>query len=67
MRCPSGVLTDALVSYVARGLTGSKAKERIVELIRERSDLSLARNTLPSAVKVNICYWQPNRRDFDVL
>ena len=55
------------VSYVARGLTGSKAKGRIVELIRERSDLSLARNTLPSAAKVNICYWQPNRRDFDVL
>jgi hypothetical protein len=55
------------VSYVARELTGSPAKEHIVELIRERSGVTLTRNTLPWALKVNICYWRPNRRDFDVL
>jgi len=55
------------VSYAARGLTGSSAKQRIVELIRQQSGLSLTRNTLPSAVKVNLCFWQPKTRDFDVL
>ena len=55
------------VSYSARGLVGSPAKCRILELIKQRSGLSLTRNTLPSATKINLCFWQPNRRDFDVL
>jgi len=55
------------VSYVARGLTGSAAKEHLVGMIRERSGLTLACTTPTSAMKVNICYWKPNRRDSDVL
>jgi len=62
-------LADVLigaVSYVARGQAGSSAKEGLVELIRQRSGLSLTRNTLPSATKVNLCYWRPRERDFNV-
>ena len=53
------------VSYVARGLAGSPAKQRVVELIRRRSGVSLTRNTLLMAKKVNICYWQPSLRAID--
>jgi len=63
-------MTDLLVgavSYAVRNLTGSPAKRQIVELVKQRSGLSLTRNTLPSATKFNLCFWQPNRRDFDVL
>lgn len=59
------------VSYVARGMTDSEgaspAKQRLVELIRERSKVALTHSTLPSETKVNVCYWRPNGRDFDVL
>jgi Protein of unknown function (DUF3800) len=54
------------VSYSARGLETSPAKVRLLELIRRRSGLSLTRNTLPSAIKFNLCFWQPKSRDFDV-
>ena len=54
------------VSYSARGLALSPAKQQIVELTKQRSDLSLTKNTLPSATKFNICFWRPNVRDFDV-
>ena len=40
--------------------------DEIVELIRQRSGLSLSRSTLPSANKLNLFFWQPNRRDLDV-
>jgi len=55
------------VSFVARGQAGSPAKRRIVELIKQKSGLSLTRSTLPGAVKVNLCFWRPGRRDLDVL
>ena len=63
-------LADVLIgttSYVSREMTGSSAKQRLVELVRKRSGVSLKRNTLPSATKVNLCYWRPRERGFDVL
>ncbi|MCK4624138.1 MAG: DUF3800 domain-containing protein [Phycisphaerae bacterium] len=48
------------VSYHARGLAGSPAKRRIVEMIQQRSGFSLDRNTLPSETRFNLCIWQPN-------
>jgi len=62
-------LADLLIgaiSYVARGLTDSPAKRRLVEVIRAQAGLSLTRNTLPWATKFNLCFWQPNRGEFDV-
>ncbi|MEZ4299028.1 MAG: DUF3800 domain-containing protein [Polyangiaceae bacterium] len=50
-------LTDLLtgcVSYANRGLASSTAKSRLVELVRERSGLSLTRSTLPTETKLNI-------------
>ncbi len=47
------------VSYVARGLSTSKAKLSIVKRIRELSGLSLERSTLLGAQKVNVFYWRP--------
>lgn len=54
------------VSYATRGLTGSPAKQRIVELFRQRSGLSLTQKTLSSSVKVNLYFWQPKAGEFDV-
>ncbi|MCF7837651.1 MAG: DUF3800 domain-containing protein [Candidatus Marinimicrobia bacterium] len=48
------------VSYSARGLTTSPGKQELIAHIRQRSGLSLTRNTLPSVRKFNICFWQPN-------
>jgi len=53
------------ISYHARGLSSSAAKNDIVQLIKERSGLSLTRNTLPSERKFNICIWRPNSRGFE--
>ncbi len=56
-------LNDLLIgaiSYHARGLGGSPAKNDIVKLIKKRSGFSLSRNTLPGERKFNICIWQPN-------
>lgn len=61
-------LADLLIgaiSYVARGLTGSPAKQNVVNLIRKFSGLSLTRNTLLRVKKVNICYWRPSSRAID--
>lgn len=55
-------LADVLigaVSYVARGLSTSKAKLGIVKRMQECSGLSLERSTLLGAQKVNIFYWRP--------
>lgn len=63
-------LADLLIgaiSYLARGQVGSLAKLRLLELIRQRSGLSLKRSTLPGAMKVNVCFWQPKAKDCDVL
>jgi len=62
-------LTDLMIGaigYQARGLLESPAKLRLLEIIRQRSGLSLTQNTLPSASKVNICFWQTNRGVNDV-
>ncbi|OGF98412.1 MAG: hypothetical protein A2Z86_01215 [Candidatus Glassbacteria bacterium GWA2_58_10] len=56
-------LSDLLigaVSYHARGLSGSAAKNEIVQLIKQRTGISLTRNTLPTEQKFNLCVWRPN-------
>lgn len=61
-------LTDLLigtVSYHARGLSGSPAKNALVQLIKDRTGLSLNRNTLPSESKFNLCIWRPNSGGFE--
>jgi hypothetical protein len=49
------------VGYANRGLGGSPAKIRLVERIRERSHVSLARNTLLRANKINLLIWEGGR------
>jgi len=58
------LLTGA-ISYHARGLSSSPAKNDIVQLIKERTGLSLERNTLPGERKFNICIWRPNSGGFE--
>lgn len=53
------------VSYHARGLSTSAAKNEIVQLIRDRTGLSLTRNTLPTERKFNLCIWRPNSGGFE--
>ena len=53
------------VSYHARGLSDSAAKNEIVQLIKDRTGLSLTRNTLPTARKFNLCIWRPNSGGFE--
>jgi hypothetical protein len=56
-------LADVLIgaiSYNARGYSDSTAKNDIVHLIKERTGLSLTRNTLPTERKFNLCVWQPS-------
>jgi hypothetical protein len=47
------------VSYAQRGLTSSKAKQAVVDRIKQRSGFTLARSTLPSEQKFNLFVWQP--------
>jgi hypothetical protein len=58
------LLTGA-ISYHARRLNSSTAKNDIVELIKNRTGLSLTRNTLPSERKFNICIWQADSAGFE--
>ncbi len=61
-------LADILIgalSYNARGLSSSPAKNAIVQLIKERTGLSLNRNTLPTERKFNLCIWRPNNGGFE--
>mgnify|MGYP001814834868 FL=1 len=61
-------LADLLIgaiSYHARALTGSAAKNDLVQLIKTRTGLSLARNTLPGERKFNMCIWRPDRGGFE--
>lgn len=53
------------VSYHARGLSNSAAKNEIVQLIKGRTGLSLTRNTLPSERKFNLCIWRPSSGGFE--
>lgn len=56
-------LADILIgalSYHARGFSSSHAKNDIVQLIKDRTGLSLTDNTSLSARKFNLCFWQPN-------
>jgi hypothetical protein len=47
------------VNYANRQLESSKAKQQVVERIRERSGISLTRTTLPSQQKFNVFVWRP--------
>lgn len=61
-------LVDVLigaVSYHARGLSESPAKNEIIQLIKDRSGLSLTCNTLPTERKFNLCIWRPNSGGFE--
>ena len=61
-------LADLLVgaiSYHVRGLTDSSAKNDIVRLIKEKTGLSLTRNTLPGERKFNMCIWRPDSGGFE--
>jgi len=53
------------VSYHARGLNTSPAKNDIVQLIKQRTNLSLSRNTLPRELKFNLCIWRPKSGGFE--
>ncbi len=53
------------VSYHARGLEDSSAKNEIVGIIKARTGLSLNCNTLPTERKFNLCIWRPNGGGFE--
>lgn len=48
------------VSYHARNLSSSSAKNDIVKLIKDKSGLNLTCNTPLSEQKFNLCIWRPN-------
>lgn len=55
-------LADLLIGaigYVHRNLTGSTAKQAIIERIRLRSGFNLSRSTLPTERKFNLFVWKP--------
>lgn len=59
-------LTDLLigaVAYANRGLSGSSAKQRLVEIIRERSGYNLTRSTLYREDKFNLFRWTTQEMD----
>jgi hypothetical protein len=59
-------MTDLLIgaiSYLNRGITGNKAKEAIIDRIRERSRYSLTRTTLYREDKMNIFRWQASENN----
>ena len=59
-------LTDLLigaVAYANRNLSGSSAKQRLVEIIRERSGYSLTRSTLYMEDKFNLFRWTARELD----
>jgi len=58
-------LTDLLtgaVSYVNRGMAGSLAKRRIVEVLQKRTEYSLVRTTLYREDKFNLLVWRPSEQ-----
>ena len=58
-------LFTGAISYHARGLSSSTAKNDIIRLIKQRTGLSLARSTLPGERKFNICIWRPDNTGFE--
>jgi len=59
-------LTDLLigaVAYANRSLSGSSAKQRLVEIIRERSGYNLTRSTLYREDKFNLFRWTTQEMD----
>jgi len=59
-------LADLLIgalSYHTRGLSGNPSKDELVKLLKERTGLSLSKNTLPSAKKFNLCLWRPEHKE----
>ena len=55
-------LTDLLlgvVVYYQRGLSGSQAKLKLIDLIKEKSNYSLTRSTLYKEDKFNLFFWRP--------
>jgi hypothetical protein len=53
------------VSYHVRGLNTSEAKAEIISLIKQKTQLSLDRNTLPGERKFNLCIWRPESGGFE--
>ena len=49
------------IGYANRGLASSPAKTQLVQRLRERSHLSLNRNTLLRAEKINLLIWEGGR------
>ena len=59
-------LADLLIgaiAYANRNLSGSKAKQHLVELIREHSGYSLTRSTLYKEEKLNLFRWDAQEPD----
>jgi len=59
-------LTDLLIgaiSYVNRGLSGNKAKEMLIDMLRKKSRYNLTHTTLLREAKVNLLCWQA--REFE--
>jgi len=60
-------LTDLLIgaiSYINRGLNTSKAKNELIDLIKQRSKCSLVKSTLLQERKFNIFIWEPQKAYF---
>ncbi len=53
-------LLSGALSYLHRGLTGSKAKQQLIERIRHRSGLQLFQSSLLRARKFNLFCWEPD-------
>ncbi len=51
------------IAYHNRGLTGSRAKLELIELIKHRSGYSLERSTLLRANKINLFRWEGGRSE----
>ncbi len=53
------------VSYHARDLSDSAAKNNLIQNVKDRTGLSFTRNTLPTERKFNLCIWRPNNGGFE--
>lgn len=51
------------IGYTNRGLAGSPAKLALVERLKERSHLTLQKNTLLRATKINLLRWEGESND----
>ncbi len=58
-------MADLLIgamSYFHRGLSGNRAKEELIELIKQKSGYSLKASTLPNERKFNLFIWHSGYR-----